>query len=201
MDQSGRWQRESKARLRADILRERRQMSPVEVESATRRVHAALLAHLSGRDAITVAAYYPLKDEPGGHLPEALRAIGLRVLLPVLRADDDLEWAAFAGATTRTPRGLSEPDGPSLGLAAIAAVDVVVVPALAVAADGTRLGRGGGSYDRALARVSAATPVIAPLFDGEWPVEVPAAAHDRPVTAVCTPGAGVVSLVPLTTRM
>jgi 5-formyltetrahydrofolate cyclo-ligase len=50
-----------------------------------------------------------------------------------------------------------------------------------------RLGRGGGSYDRALARVPVGTFVCALLFDDELLDAVPAAPHDRRVTAVVTP--------------
>jgi 5-formyltetrahydrofolate cyclo-ligase len=68
-----------------------------------------------------------------------------------------------------------------------AAADVVVVPALAVGPDGTRLGRGGGSYDRALARVTAARTVIALLYDGEVLPDVPVEEHDRAVDAAVLP--------------
>src|SRR5680860_1634359 len=47
--------------------------------------------------------------------------------------------------------------------------------------------RGGGSYDRALARVPVGTFVCALLYDGELLDRVPAAGHDRPVTAAVTP--------------
>ena len=50
------------------------------------------------------------------------------------------------------------PDGDLLGVDSVAEADLVLVPALAVGADGTPLGRGGGSYDRALARVPAGAP-------------------------------------------
>ena len=50
---------------------------------------------------------------------------------------------------------MREPAGPRLGRAAVAEAQLVVVPALAVDRRGLRLGRGGGSYDRALARVPA----------------------------------------------
>ena len=79
------------------------------------------------------------------------------------------------------------PDGDLLGVDSLAEADLVLVPALAVGADGTRLGRGGGSYDRALARVPADRPVVALLYDGELLPGVPAEAHDRRVTAVVTP--------------
>ena len=72
-------------------------------------------------------------------------------------------------------------------MAAVADADVVLVPALAVGADGARLGRGGGSYDRALARVPAGRPRTALLYDGELLPGVPAEPHDQRVTGVVTP--------------
>jgi 5-formyltetrahydrofolate cyclo-ligase len=50
-----------------------------------------------------------------------------------------------------------------------------------------RLGRGGGCYDRALARVPVGTFVCALLYDDEVLDAVPSAPHDRRVTAVVTP--------------
>ena len=55
---------------------------------------------------------------------------------------------------------------------------MVLVPALAVDRAGNRLGRGGGSYDRALARVGPLIPVIALLYDDELLDQVPAEQHD-----------------------
>jgi 5-formyltetrahydrofolate cyclo-ligase len=74
-----------------------------------------------------------------------------------------------------------------LGLAAIGQADALLVPALAVARDGTRLGRGGGSYDRALRRAPADIPVAALLFEGELVDELPSEDWDMPVTAVVSP--------------
>ncbi len=75
----------------------------------------------------------------------------------------------------------------------MAGADVVLVPGLAVAPDGMRLGRGGGSYDRALARVPVDTFTCVLLHDDEVGLEVPREPHDRPVTAVVSP-AGLLRL-------
>ncbi len=53
------------------------------------------------------------------------------------------------------------------------------MPGLAVGHDGLRLGRGGGSYDRALARVPVGTFTCVLLHDDEVGVDVPAEPHDR----------------------
>ncbi|MFJ6952794.1 5-formyltetrahydrofolate cyclo-ligase, partial [Micromonospora aurantiaca (nom. illeg.)] len=71
---------------------------------------------------------------------------------------------------------------------------LVVVPAVAVDRRGIRLGRGGGSYDRALARVPATVPTVALLHDGELVAAVPALPHDRPVHCVITPADGLVAV-------
>ena len=119
----------------------------------------------------------------------ALLAAGKRVLLPVLLPDLDLDWAVHTGdaGLGSASRGLLEPTGPRLGVDAIATPDVVLVPGLAVSPTGLRLGRGGGSYDRALTRVPVGTFTCVLLHDDEVGLDVPAAPHDRPVTAVATP--------------
>lgn len=77
---------------------------------------------------------------------------------------------------------------------AVASADVVLVPAVAVDRTGVRLGRGGGSYDRALARVGPAILTAALLYDGELVDSVPAEPHDQRVRAVVTPARGLVRL-------
>lgn len=142
----------------------------------------------------TVAAYRPFGAEPGStlepELPERL-AVVYKVLLPVLLPDNDLAWeeAGAEGAQEEAP-GAEVSREP----ARIEDAAAVIVPGLAVSYDGIRLGRGGGSYDRALARVGPQVPVVALLRDAEFGIEVPAEPHDRPVTGVITPAKGFVSL-------
>jgi 5-formyltetrahydrofolate cyclo-ligase len=78
------------------------------------------------------------------------------------------------------------PDSTTLGRSAVADATVVLVPALAVDRSGMRLGRGGGSYDRALVRLGPGTQVIAVLHPNELLTVVPAEPWDRPVSAVVT---------------
>jgi 5-formyltetrahydrofolate cyclo-ligase len=70
----------------------------------------------------------------------------------------------------------------------------VLVPALAVDRAGNRLGRGGGSFDRALARVGPLIPLIALLYDDELVDRLPVEPHDVPVRAVVRPTHGVTPL-------
>jgi 5-formyltetrahydrofolate cyclo-ligase len=102
----------------------------------------------------------------------------------------DLTWAVDTGRLTPGRFGLLEPLGPRLGPTALRTADVVVVPALAVARDGVRLGRGGGYYDRALQYARSDAVLVALVFDDELLDELPSEQHDRRVTAVVTPSGG-----------
>ncbi len=96
------------------------------------------------------------------------------------------------GRLRTAARGLLEPAGPRLGPEALADCDLVLVPALAVDRAGRRLGRGGGSYDRALPRARGL--VVAVLHDGELVEQLPAEPHDVAVRAVVTPSGGLMHL-------
>jgi 5-formyltetrahydrofolate cyclo-ligase len=139
------------------------------------------------RSAATVALYVSIGTEPGtGPIIDELDAAGKRILLPCLLPDNDLDWAVYDGELVRAARGLLEPGGERLGVSAIAGADVVLVPGLAVDSQGHRMGRGGGSYDRVLARVPAGTFTCALLYPWEIGVSVPVEPHDRAVGAAAS---------------
>ncbi|MHC3390553.1 5-formyltetrahydrofolate cyclo-ligase [Streptomyces lavendulocolor] len=179
--------------LRRQLLAARALLTSSDAQKA-----AAVLADIALnlpelRRAWTVAAYVSIGSEPGTRaLLDALRERGVRVLLPVLLEDNDLDWAVYEGAErlVRARRGLLEPAGPRLGVDAVLEADTVLLPGLAVDARGMRLGRGGGSYDRVLARIvrSGLDPALVVLLYANEVVErVPEEPHDHPVHAVVTP--------------
>ena len=189
-----------KAALRRRLLADRARLSPDQRAAAARALRDAVLELPQVQMAGTIAAYYSLSSEPDTHaLVYALWKRGGYVLLPLLRPDADLDWASYEGPDSLRPgpRGLAEPGEPPRGMDAVARADLVLVPALAVDRGGVRLGRGGGSYDRALARVAPGIPTIALLYDGELLDEVPADDHDQRVRLVARPSAGITRL-PLT---
>ena len=183
-----------KAALRKQLLAARSAQSPEDRREAARLIRDALLSMPELQMAGTVAAYYSVGAEPDTRaLVYAMWKRGTYVLLPLLRPDGDLDWASYEGPDSLAagPRGLQEPTETGRGVAAIARADVVLVPALAVDQSGNRLGRGGGSYDRALARVGPLIPVIALLYDAELLSHLPVEPHDTPVRAVARPQAGI----------
>ena len=189
-----------KAALRRRLLADRARLSPDQRAAAGPALRDAVLELPQVQMAGTIAAYYSLASEPDTHgLVYALWKRGSYVLLPLLRPDADLDWASYEGPDSLRPgpRGLAEPAEPPRGMDAVARADLVLVPALAVDRGGVRLGRGGGSYDRALARVAPGIPTIALVYDGELLDEVPADDHDQRVRLVARPSAGITNL-PLT---
>ena len=169
----------AKDALRARLLAARRARSAEDLAAARAAVAASALSLAVGHKC--VAAYQPLRTEPGSvELLRGLVAAGVRVIVPVLLPDRDLTWTLWLTAA-------------QLGPSEIAVASLVLVPALAVDRAGNRLGRGGGSYDRALARVPATTSVLAVVFDDEVLPSVPIDTWDRPVTGALTPS----GLVPL----
>lgn len=179
----------AKLALRDQLVTARGRLPLAELAARSRAVADLLVATTEVRRAATVAAYVSVGREPGtGALLDALTAAGKRVILPLLQPDNDLDWATYRGPDELVParRGLLEPVTPALGPEAVATADVVVVPGLAVDRTGLRLGRGGGSYDRALGRVPVGTFTCVVLNDDEVLDAVPAAPHDRRVTAAAT---------------
>ncbi|MFH8366010.1 5-formyltetrahydrofolate cyclo-ligase [Streptomyces sp. NPDC018031] len=183
----------SKGVLRKRLLSVRAGLTADDVTAAGAALARRALGLPELAAARTVAAYVSVGREPGTRpLLDALRDRGVRVLLPVLLPDNDLDWAHYTGAggLARAARGLLEPTGDRLGPDAVLSADTVLLPGLAVDRQGLRLGRGGGSYDRVLARLDAAgaAPALVVLvYDDELLDRVPGEAHDRPVRAAVTP--------------
>lgn len=161
-----------------------------EAEGLARQIRA--LASSMGE--VTLPALFaPTPLEPDMSL-----TLGLfeRALLPILLDEagaplSEPRWGLWeAGrALVTLGRPPAQPVGKARGAESLKEADLIVIPALAASVDGTRLGQGGGWYDRALMHRSPTTPVVAVIFDDEV-VEaglIPAEPHDVPVDAIVTP--------------
>lgn len=144
-----------------------------------------------------VTAYAAMPGEPPtSELLPGLVAAGARVALPVIGPHRTLRWGEFTGAGSmeRTAWGMDEPSGTPVATDAerllSLGISAMVIPALAVSPDGTRLGQGGGFYDTLLAgipRYSDGGPVrIALVWDDEIVEDLPRDDHDEPVDMIAT---------------
>lgn len=172
---------QDKDSLRPTLLAARREIAASRdrgADDAALASHVLALADDLGlTQGDTVAAYEALRTEPPTAATiAALVARGIRVLVPITLLDNDLDWCATTDER-RMPLG---PD-------AISTAGLVLVPGLAVDLVGTRLGRGGGSYDRALPRRSTDAKVLVVLHPGEiHAVRLPRDTHDEPVDGMLT---------------
>lgn len=183
---------EAKDGLRRRVRAQRGHRSVRRREEAAARLAEVVLTIPEIAAARCVSVYASRPGEPGtGPVVEALAARGVRLLLPVLGTGLQRDWAEYAGPEDlreRAPGRPPEPGTAPLGADAVQDADVVLVPALAVDAAGTRLGQGGGWYDRVLAHVRPGVPVVALVHADEVVGDpLPREPHDRPVTAIATP--------------
>jgi 5-formyltetrahydrofolate cyclo-ligase len=116
---------------------------------------------------------------------------GKAVYLPRVLPKHQMQFVQITAETEyeKHPFGMLEPISGDAILPS--AIDFMLVPGLAFAADGQRLGFGGGYYDRYLPAVTGVTVgVTLPthyLDVGDWPVEP----TDVPVSRVLTIGEGI----------
>lgn len=181
---------DEKRALRAE-LRERRQLLTERALRETADGVRAQLDELVERiGARSMSCFLSTSTEPGTRLfVDGAVSRGIRVLLPVTRADGLLDWvlATVGGDTVEGLVGVPEPVGELLGPIAVHDVDLLVVPAAAVDRTGMRLGWGRGYYDKTLGAMERRPPVYAVVFDSELLDDVPRDVHDQPVTGVVTP--------------
>jgi 5-formyltetrahydrofolate cyclo-ligase len=179
----------AKRAVRSAALLARRARDADALRVAADRLADRVALLVEQRDVRCVSAYVSLDGEPGTRpLLERLDRAGVDILLPVLLPDRDLDWAPYGdGALGPGPLGLVQPTTPPLGVDALQGADLIICPGVAGSLSGERLGRGGGSYDRALARARTTSPRCLLLYDDEVLEAVPTDEHDQPVDVLVTP--------------
>jgi 5-formyltetrahydrofolate cyclo-ligase len=101
----------AKRELRATALAARRALDPVTVQVAAERLADNVAALVAQRGVHCAGAYVSLPDEPGTQpLLGRLFDAGVRVLLPVLLADRELDWGHYRPDGLDTgPYGILQP--------------------------------------------------------------------------------------------
>ena len=181
---------ELKKRLRAEARARRAARSETERALATAMVTENLDQVIRDCSARNVAIFLSTATEP--ETRDAIRELsqaGIRFVAPVSLEDGAMKWTAVEDATPeRVGLGsIPEPDVSDAATAKNVVVDLVVCPAAAVDETGTRLGWGGGYYDRFFAELPAGTPVFALVFDDDVVSNLPRENHDVPIGGVITP--------------
>ena len=141
--------------LRRDIRAARRAVPPAERQHISEVTTATVLAWLCAHDDIRrVATFLSMPEEiDTAPLNRALWQAGYTLYLPYVRGmDEALAWLPYAEDSVLAPDAVGIPAPPLQAPLDALALDAVITPLVAWDAHGTRLGMGGGFYDRTFAR-------------------------------------------------
>lgn len=159
-------------------------------EEERRRLGEGMARQLAGwevwRRAGTVFCFYGAAREPDTRPVLALAlAAGKRLCLPRVTGPGRMEAAPAGDLAALAPGAFGIPE-PSAGTppADPAELDLILLPCLAAAPDGVRLGWGGGYYDRFLAGFAGPAAVLCP--EALVAPQLPAEPHDAPVGWIVT---------------
>ncbi|WP_104179190.1 5-formyltetrahydrofolate cyclo-ligase [Arthrobacter sp. B0490] len=152
----------AKPRLRASLRAARSALEPADRRDQARAIARSVVRYATALPADagtggrpTIAAYLGRDPEPDtAELLQELHVLGFGVVVPVCEPAYRLSWVDWVPgvALRRSVRApVDEPIGPRRPFGELAAVGLILVPALAVDRSGHRIGQGGGYYDRFLA--------------------------------------------------
>lgn len=176
---------QAKSDLRRRLQALLRGLSPQERATGSAALRRHLEAWPEFGAAGCLAAFSPLPSEPD--LVPLLAARLERIVFPRtspaglhFHRVPDLRWR-------RQGPGLQEPDPALHPEVPPEEIDLILVPGLAFSADGRRLGRGGGYYDRFLPRLRAGVPRVGVAFRCQILEMIPCQPHDARVSHLLTP--------------
>lgn len=176
----------AKAELRRELTRRLGTLGPGERAAASAAACATLASLDLFAKAQTVMLYFPLRSELD---VSPLAGMGRRVCVPRVDWDSGAMTPVLVGDWERGgiagERGIRQPrsDLPDVDSAEL---DAVVVPGLGFDVNRNRLGRGGGFYDRFLARVLPRAVKVGIGFDVQIVEAIPIGPDDVRLDAVVT---------------
>lgn len=160
------------------------QFSKAELSSQSACIIKRLLENPKVVEAHTILMYYSLPDEVDTH--DAVLTLlkqGKTVLLPRVIDNENMDIRQFGGEhdLAEGSFGIMEPNGEVFQ--DYGSIDVAVIPGMAFDAQGNRLGRGKGYYDRFLSKVPDLYK-IGVCFDFQNLPDIPVGEHDMKMDCV-----------------
>lgn len=164
-------------------------LAPADMAASSESIRTTIPSLPRWQEARTIAAYASLPGEPD---LQPLRWAGFRTVLLPLVEGEHLVFHAIEDAAHLRPGsfGVLEPDPANCTPVDPSAADIIFVPGLAFTADGARLGRGRGFYDRLLAALPPSVLRIGICFAEQILPELPDEPHDQQVDIVIAPSGG-----------
>lgn len=181
-----------RAKVKAELrkrLRGVRKTAPLDaLGERSAKIIARLEEHPAVIAAKSIALFFPIVARHEVDLRAFdgwLRTRGVRVAYPGIDPDTNVMTFRFAETTALEERGFGFAEPPP-DAEEPSALDVVIVPAIAIDPTGQRIGYGAGYYDRTLPRYCPPGVSIAVAYDWQVVAEVPAQPFDVPVRWVAT---------------
>jgi 5-formyltetrahydrofolate cyclo-ligase len=182
-------------RVKGELRKRMRGLRKTLPASACADRSARIVGRLSELEPVaharSIALFWPIEERHEVDLrplDSRLRERGIRIAYPAVDPETRVMTFRFVDQTESLPEqgfGFREPSQ-TCPEATPGALDLVVVPALAVGPTGHRLGYGAGYYDRTLPAFAPPAITVAVAFDFQLLAEIPFTAGDVPVAWIVT---------------
>lgn len=179
----------NKQELRKAMRKRRRAMDARLARYKSKQIAARALALEDVKQASTVALYASMPEEAcTDDIASALLQRGASVLYPATKREtiEFYQIASIESLSAQGQFGIREPDPSCCPKVDIQKADVIVAPGVAFDAFGSRIGFGGGYYDRLLAQKRDDALVVALAFESQVVHAVETEAHDMAMDVIVT---------------
>ena len=147
----------TKESLRRQFLAKRQALPPEMRRALSRRMAENVLAFVTEKNIDTVMLYAAFRDEPETELlARRLLGLGKSVALPKCRKGGRMDAFYISAWEALVPGAFGILEPPTEKMLSREEKMLIIVPGCAFGEDGTRLGYGGGFYDRFLPECSHA---------------------------------------------
>jgi len=182
---------QDKAEVRNELLRKRDRIPPEVRKVKNRLIRERLLSLAEFKNASVIFFFASFRTEVDTtELIKTSLSTGKRVVLPKVKKDTQellLYEITDFGQLSPGYMGIPEPHVHERQMS-INDVELVIIPGAGFDISGSRIGYGGGYYDRLLAGLQKPVPVIAPAYEEQVVDVIPSEPHDIKVQIIVTDG-------------
>lgn len=174
----------NKKELRKLISQKKKSCSQEQLKAWSSSLLSKLEVHPAFVQAKTILLYYSLPDEVQTHNFIERWKHEKQIILPVVIGETELELRRYTGldSLAKGAFGIEEPVGEAFEN--FDEIDLAVIPGVGFDAEGNRLGRGKGYYDRLLPKIKA--PKIGICYAFQLAETIPTNEFDCPMDEIMT---------------
>lgn len=174
-----------RATIRQHCLNARRTLS---IEARAEKSHhiARAIWPFLRRDS-RIGSYLAMSDEVDLEpFHQQCWSANIAVMVPQITSHTTFAWARYTDPSDLTPGRFGIRTSKQPGVMAWSECDAIIIPMVGFSSDGSRLGMGGGFYDRGLATLTSRTRLIGVAFDCQETAEIDRQWWDIPIPLIIT---------------